>query len=609
MKLMILFHCVTALLALLTPWNLYAVDDGDCVSLNRGTSTYNLEGLVSYYEDKSTNRTIDEILNDTSVSWNRLAEVVPSFGFSNSAYWLKIDVCQPWKEGERTVLEVSYPLLDSIDVFGVVENTIVYRVHTGDGIPYSQRPEQHRNFIFSLPIFQSEATIYLRIQTESAVQVPMAFFTATQFFEHNQKIIFIQGCYFGIILAMIFYNVFLFFSLREWPYLLYVVFTCFYFSFQGVLQGFFQQFLLDSVWWQQHALLIFGYFTMVFANLFAVSFLNLTRKIPVIAKLLHGIAFLAVLAAMLAPVMSYGPMVKLMLAIAIPSASLIMISGVQLWWSGHLPARIFTLAWFTLLFSFVLASLSKFGILPRAFWTDNSMQIGGVLEVLLLSIALGERINEEKRQRILVEQNLSSSLEQMVEERTSELNHALEQLEEANIILDKMSLTDSLTQIPNRRAFDKHIEREYSSAKREGAPIGLVMIDIDYFKNFNDTYGHQVGDEVLQNVAKTLRALATRPSDEAFRYGGEEFAVLLSNTNLEGVIIVAEKMRKAIEKLPLNIDGETCVITISAGISVYDQSVPGIDIYDLELFISEADAQLYRAKEMGRNCVSSPQCG
>ncbi len=348
---------------------------------------------------------------------------------------------------------------------------------------------------------------------------------------------------------------------------------------------------------------------LAIANLFAVSFLNLTRKIPVIAKLLHGIAFLAVLAVMLAPVMSYGPMVKLMLAIAIPSASLIMISGVQLWWSGHLPARIFTLAWFTLLFSFVLASLSKFGVLPRAFWTDNSMQIGGVLEVLLLSIALGERINEEKRQRILIEQNLSSSLEQMVEERTSELNQALEQLEEANIILDKMSLTDSLTQIPNRRAFEKHIEREYSIAKREGAPIGLVLIDIDYFKNFNDTYGHQVGDEVLQNVAKTLRALATRPSDEAFRYGGEEFAVLLSNTNLEGVIIVAEKMRKAIEKLPLNIDGETCVITISAGISVYDQSVPGIDIYDLELFISEADAQLYRAKEMGRNCVSSPQCG
>lgn len=609
MKLMIFFHCVTALLVLLASWNLYATNEGDCVSLNRGTSTYNLEGLVSYYEDKSTNRTIDEILNDTSVYWNLVAEVVPSFGFSNSAYWLKIDVCQPWQEGERTVLEVSYPLLDSIDVFVVVENTIVYRVHTGDGIPYSQRPEQHRNFIFSLPNFQSEATIYLRVQTESSVQVPLAFFTATQFFEHNQKNIFIQGCYFGIILAMIFYNVFLFFSLREWPYLLYVVFTFFYFSFQGVLQGFFQQFLLDSVWWQQHALLIFGYFTMVFANLFAVSFLNLTRKIPVIAKLLHGIAFLAVLAVMLAPVMSYGPMVKLMLAIAIPSASLIMISGVQLWWSGHLPARIFTLAWFTLLFSFVLASLSKFGILPRAFWTDNSMQIGGVLEVLLLSIALGERINEEKRQRILIEQNLSSSLEQMVEERTSELNQALEQLEEANVILDKMSLTDSLTQIPNRRAFDKHIEREYKSAKREGAPIGLVLIDIDYFKNFNDTYGHQVGDEVLQNVAKTLRALATRPSDEAFRYGGEEFAVLLSNTNIEGVIIVAEKMRKAIEKLPLNIDGETCVITISAGVSAYDQSVPGIDIYDLELFISQADAQLYRAKEMGRNCVSSPQYG
>lgn len=587
-----------------------AVASGGCVSLEEGQSSYNLNGAVSYYEDQSSSLALEEILNNRNVLWTHLPGDVPSFGFSNSAYWLKFAICAPRPEDESVVLEVAYPLLDSIHIYGVTDRTIVYNVHTGDIFPFSQRPENHHNFLFFLPDSQQDPLrLYLRIQTESAIQVPLRLYTSSGFLKHNQDVLFIQGGYFGIILAMILYNSILFFSLREWPYLLYILFTISYFSFQGVLQGFFQQFFFDSIWWQNHALLLFGFSSILFANLFADSFLNLSKKNPLISRGLRWIGLLSALSAMLASALPYAPMVQLMLSLAIFSSLLIMSAGSKLWWFGHLPARIFTLAWSTLLISFILASLNKFGLLPRVFWTENIMQIGGALEVILLSIALGERINEEKRQRILAERRLSTSLEEMVQTRTSELHQALEQLETANAILDKASLTDSLTQVANRRSFDKQTEIEHKNATRGGYPLSLIMIDIDHFKKINDTHGHQSGDQVLQEVAKILCSFATRSRDNVFRYGGEEFAIMLYNTALPGAIIVAEKIRSAIETTPLTLQDELCTITISAGVSVYDPREADTLLCDMDELIRQADSNLYRAKTNGRNRIEASDIG
>lgn len=583
-----------------------AVAGGECVKLERGQQIYDMTDAVSYYEDTSNNQTLEEVLGSDSVTWLPLKAVVPSFGFSNSVYWLRFDLCNPLPDDDRTVLEVGYPLLDSITLFGVAAGAVVFDVHTGDSLPFSQRPEKHRNFLFTLPISQNDTlSLYLRVQTESAVQVPMQLYTSAGFSSTNQRALLVQGVYFGIILAMMLYNAFLFFSLRESPYLLYVLFTISYFSFQSVLQGFFQQYAFDSVWWQNHALLVFGFSSILFANLFACSFLNLPSRNPVVSRILRGIGLVSLFAAVLASALPYALMVKVMLAFAVPSAMLIMVAGFKLWWVGHLPARIFTVAWSTLLVSFVLASFNKFGLLPRMFWTENIMQIGGVLEVILLSIALGERINDEKRKRIQVVQSLSASLEEKVEARTQELNTALEQLESANAILDKMSLTDGLTQIANRRSFDQQMEIEYKSSRRDGSPLSLIMIDIDHFKGINDNYGHQFGDRVLQVVAEILCTFATRPRDNVFRYGGEEFAIILYNTPLAGAKSVAEKMRRSIETSPFKVQDGSCAITISAGISVYDSTDGNNSDHKQSDLIKQADSQLYRAKANGRNRVEA----
>ncbi|MCL2399326.1 MAG: diguanylate cyclase [Defluviitaleaceae bacterium] len=170
-------------------------------------------------------------------------------------------------------------------------------------------------------------------------------------------------------------------------------------------------------------------------------------------------------------------------------------------------------------------------------------------------------------------------------------------------MIQHLSITDALTNTSNRRHFNSRISQEWQRSMRESTPLSLLLLDIDDFKKINDTYGHLVGDSVLQNVAETIKRCLLRPMDLIARWGGEEFAVLLPNTTLDGATSVAEKIRSAIETKQYS-SGELLNIhtTISIGVSTITTVVPLFDItvYD---FISEADKALYRAKELGKNRV------
>ena len=221
----------------------------DCVRFSKDKQAFNLGGKISYFEDIGGKLALEEITDSSERLWNIIQGEVPSFGFSSSAYWLRFDLCKSSLEDERIILEIEHPLLDSIGFFVFRDDKLIDQEHSGDGIAFSQRLVKHRNFLFYLPEpLDSPLRVYIRVQTESAVQIPIKIYTQSGFAIHEQKILFLQGLYFGIILAMILYNTFLFFSIREIPYFYYVCFTISYFSFQAVLQGFFQQYFLGSAW-------------------------------------------------------------------------------------------------------------------------------------------------------------------------------------------------------------------------------------------------------------------------------------------------------------------------------------------------------------------------
>lgn len=160
-----------------------------------------------------------------------------------------------------------------------------------------------------------------------------------------------------------------------------------------------------------------------------------------------------------------------------------------------------------------------------------------------------------------------------------------------------LSVTDALTGLYNRRHFDNMIEREFLRAKRYSNDLSVALMDIDFFKKVNDTYGHLCGDYVLKEVAY-LTLETFRKTDMVFRYGGEEILVILTETPLEKAIIPLERLRKSIENYPFNYDGQDIRITVSIGAEAINP-----EISDFEELIGSADKALYQAKENGRNKV------
>lgn len=175
-------------------------------------------------------------------------------------------------------------------------------------------------------------------------------------------------------------------------------------------------------------------------------------------------------------------------------------------------------------------------------------------------------------------------------------------LEEARDRLEEMVLQDGLTGIPNRRCFDQRLNHEWNRAHRSRRPLSLLLIDVDYFKQVNDTHGHLVGDECLRHIAQTLRSVLHRTGDLVARYGGEEFAILLPETDASGARNVADYMRAALaESAPPHTPASLCPITISIGIATWEanyDSGPG-------LLFDTADRALYHAKKNGRDRVET----
>jgi len=197
-----------------------------------------------------------------------------------------------------------------------------------------------------------------------------------------------------------------------------------------------------------------------------------------------------------------------------------------------------------------------------------------------------EELNKELDSRTVAENKLKS---------------VMTELEQAVSHLEQLAAIDELTGIPNRRSFDAAIAREWNRARREQSSIALLMIDVDYFKNFNDLYLHQQGDEALKQVAQSLRQFAQRPGDTAARYGGEEFALILVNPSSGYVKKTAENLRQHILELHIKHAGSEVSDYLTVSIGTAMSTAPGND--DYSVLISAADSALYEAKQAGRNQV------
>ncbi len=234
---------------------------------------------------------------------------------------------------------------------------------------------------------------------------------------------------------------------------------------------------------------------------------------------------------------------------------------------------------------------------------------GDVIEAQLYEINL--KLQAEVVERRRAEMTLKALLN-MISQQRDDLSIILQTLQEHGDAVDSqwqqkveetvlLATSDSLTQIANRRGFDEHLQRQWQQMWREQTPLAVILCDIDYFKQYNDTYGHLAGDRCLQQIAGALRAAISRPQDLVARYGGEEFAVILPQTQAAGVLKVAQRLQAAIAKLQLSHPDSTVspCVTVSMGLA---WTIPAEGRSPNSL-IEQADQFLYLAKQRGRNQI------
>ncbi|MBE9116133.1 diguanylate cyclase [Lusitaniella coriacea LEGE 07157] len=224
------------------------------------------------------------------------------------------------------------------------------------------------------------------------------------------------------------------------------------------------------------------------------------------------------------------------------------------------------------------------------------------LEEVLARVENQLMLRQQKQQ--LTEQNhrLQDEIEKR-EQAELALKRTNEELQQINQLLYRLANLDGLTQVANRRRFDDYFEREWLRMRRDRRPMSLILCDVDYFKYYNDAYGHQAGDDCLRIVARAIDRAVKRPADLVARYGGEEFAILLPNTDSGGAMDVARQIRESVEECQIaHPQSEVSDrVTLSMGLTTL---IPTIDISP-DLLIATADRALYEAKNRGRNRMIS----
>jgi two-component system, sensor histidine kinase LadS len=369
-----------------------------------------------------------------------------SLGFSNDIIWLKIEVRNPLPVSADLRLEFGYPLLDQVLFYQKINNQWVVTTY-GDQQVFGQRDMAFRNIVIPLNHPTAEWQTYLvEVKSGSSLLFPLS----VRYAEDQHRVMrtqeLVYGLFYGIMIAMIIYNLFLFFGLREKVYLIYVAAisssTLFFASTSGHS---FQYLWPNFPWWANQVVPLVMGTLAIFSALFAISFLEIRKYSVLMYRLLMLVVVTGSITVVMAFVAPYSITVRLAVILLLVDAIVLLSAGIISWIKGNKSARIFTFAWGAYLTGAILIAFRNLGILPNNFITGHGVEIGSVLEVLLLSLALADKyrllkIEKEKAQEeaLAMQKNINERLEVMVKERTREIERQKEDIESSLIYASRI---------------------------------------------------------------------------------------------------------------------------------------------------------------------------
>lgn len=425
-----------------------------------------------------------------SANWQPLETHRPNFGYTQEVAWLRIDV----PAGSRTdLLEIAYSQLDHISFYLLEDGELVDTFITGDHYPFSQRPVLNRHFLFPFtPATNSDRQILLEVHTRGSLQVPLALWDTHEFFEHASIEEQLHAVYYGILISVVFFNLFVFFALREPVYLLYVLSTSGYLLLTSNLNGTaFQLIWPGSPGIQNFAMLLTVPLASMFTLLFSRSFLKLKETAPVLNQAVLGLIIVNAVMAISASFIEYNTAIRIAVALAIPSTLLLTAIGPIQLMKGAPQAGYYTLAWGVLTLGSAIMATNKYGLLPSNFITTYGLEIGSAFEAILLTLALAARIYHERQEKLI---SREAELTAMAARRSAELK------------LVESAMHNPLTGLPNRTSFEMQANNLMRQAPEKR--FGIVLIHLNNLRSVTKTLGHQNSDAILEKTANHLNRIA-----------------------------------------------------------------------------------------------------
>lgn len=493
-----------------------------------------------------------------------------SLGFCRLALWARIPLNQTPAQG-RWVFEVEAPWMDRIDLYLPRPGGGWLKQSTG----LQQPLVENRQGVFALKApadTPHTGYAYLRLQSVLSLNAGLCILPEAAFETSNAISTFLYGLLYGVMAAMVMVNLIILITTRDRAYLMYILYLLSIMVHQCCLQGQIL-FLPIRIWHLVPSIsLVVSSLALFFGAAFCRVFLNVKKNAPLADYLLRGfmLATLVLLGLGLAEELWWGTWLVHSLALVGPLIGIY--AGVMALSRGFRPARFYLAAWIVLLLGAMGWGAWSMGVnflvpIPRSLFT-----FAAALESVLLSMALADRIGVMQRERNILAQR---------ERRYRQL-----------------STIDELTGLYNSRYFRSKLASEILHSHQLGQPLGLVLLDVDDFKRFNDTYGHTEGDRVLATLGKLLKS-AVRPADSPCRYGGDEFAILLPGADSQASHTVCRRISESLARCVfLPGDGAREVVTASLGAT---QLQPGDDAHAL---LKRADQALYRAKNQGKNRIA-----
>ncbi|QQX79753.1 diguanylate cyclase [Shewanella sp. KX20019] len=575
----------------------------------------------TYYTPATQTSDIIQVSQLASSNWNKLtADVVR--GLSDKHFWIKFSVQSSGSVATKRILSITNPHLDLIELYHFNQQRLINKVIMGDSIPFSQRPIISNDFAYPFSCKNEDLhTFYLKISTTGSSSLPITLWTDDAYYQNAEQQSLLYGFQIGVLTAIGIFSLFIAITSHSFSYTYYAGYVLSLTLFVATLHGIAFRFIWPN--WPiiqafiTPALLCLS---MAFAFLFSEKVMQLKYHSQPMLRICRLGAAISIALLFLGLLLDYNLALKLDICAVMFASLLLMYIALVQGFRGHKLAKLFAIGWAGMMLGALISGMLYLGYIELQLQAKTPFTLGLSFEILFMAALLAIRYNDERLSKLQIQQEAliqaqrvkttredalriearsSEQLGQMVQERTLELEIALRELNEANQKLTEQSTIDSLTGVKNRNSFDKRILAEGRISRRQQTPMAVLMLDIDHFKSINDTHGHLAGDQALRVIAGELKRILKRPTDLVSRFGGEEFAIILPNTNQEGALQVAESIRKAIFELPIHWGEITIPLTVSIGVSVEIVSSE----QHTTLLLGQADKALYRAKNEGRNRI------